>query len=143
MDQGVENLKIYKLSHELGIRVHEMSLTLPRFELHEVGSQIRRSAKSVSANIVEGFALRIYKNEFIHYLYRAYASSKETVEHLDYLYETKSLTDSDVHLKLRSSYEELNKMLFAFINSVVRTHEKPYYVKETDVPYSTSESHDL
>ncbi|MEX1138429.1 MAG: four helix bundle protein [Bacteroidota bacterium] len=40
-----------------------MSLTLPSFERYEEGSQIRRPSKSISSNIVEGFALRKYKND--------------------------------------------------------------------------------
>ena len=61
MEQGVENLKIYRLAHELALRVHKLTLELPRFEKYEEGSQVRRSSKSVSSNIVEGFALRTYK----------------------------------------------------------------------------------
>lgn len=139
-EQGVDNLKVYQLAHDLGIKVHEMSLTLPRFEMHEEGSQIRRSSKSVSSNIVEGFALRKYKNEFVHYLHRAYASSKETVEHLRFLYETKSFMDVSKYHELINSYDELNKMLFSFIDSVIRIHETPNYLKEPKIDYSSSES---
>ena len=132
MEQGVEKLKVYRLAHELGMRIHQLSLTLPKFEMYEEGSQVRRSAKSVSSNIVEGFALRKYKNEFIHYLHRAYASSKETVEHLRYIFETKSMTDTTAYNKLIDQYDELNKMLFVFMNSVARVHETPHYSKERD-----------
>src|SRR5437867_6235784 len=125
MEQGVENLKIYQLSHRLGVKVHHMTLTLPRFEWREEGSQIRRSSKSVSSNIVEGFALRTYKNEFVHYLHRAYASSKETVEHLRYLHETRSFTDESGYTDLMQSYDELNRMLFSFIDSVTQGHRPP------------------
>jgi four helix bundle protein len=53
--------------------------------MHEECSQIRRSAKSVSSNIVEGYVLRKYKNEFLHYPYRSYGSAEETLEPLQYL----------------------------------------------------------
>ena len=128
--QGVQQLKIYQLAHELGVKVHAMSLNLPKFELLEEGSQIRRSSKSVSANIVEGFALRKYKNEFLRYLYRSFASSKETVEHIHYLYETQSLTDKAIFNELQSGYEELNKMLFTFMNSVSQFHRTSTSVKK-------------
>jgi len=42
--------EIWKLAKEQTIKIHEMSLTLPRFELFETGSQIRRSSKSVAIN---------------------------------------------------------------------------------------------
>ncbi len=64
MEQGVEKLKVYRLAHQLGVKVHDMSLTLPKHEMYEEGSQIRRSSKSVSSNIVEGFSLRNYKMLF-------------------------------------------------------------------------------
>ena len=88
--QGYKKLKVYGLSHDLAVRVHKMTVKLPKFEIMEEGSQIRRSSKSVSSNIVEGYALRRYKQEYIHYLSRALASSLETVEHLDFLFETES-----------------------------------------------------
>lgn len=123
MEEGYKKLKIYRLAHEFGIRVHKMSLELPKFEMFEEGSQIRRSSKSVSSNIVEGYGLRHYKAEYVHYLIRSYASSLETVEHLEYLYETGSLKDGKVFNELIQSYHELNKMLFKFIASVKKQHE--------------------
>ena len=53
MENGYEKLQIFKLSKEYAIKIHHMTLTLPKFETYEEGSQIRRSAKSVAANIVE------------------------------------------------------------------------------------------
>ena len=49
-----KNLEIWELSRELSIDIHKMTLRLPKFELYETGSQIRRSSKSVRSNIVEG-----------------------------------------------------------------------------------------
>jgi hypothetical protein len=66
--QGYRKLEVYRRSRQLSVQIHKMSLGLPKFEMFEVGSQIRRSAQSVPANIVEGFALRNYKQEFIHFL---------------------------------------------------------------------------
>ncbi len=73
-----------------------MTLSLPPFERYEEGSQIRRSTKSASANILEGYALRRYKNEFVRYLFRAYGSAEETLEHLEFLYDTESLKDENL-----------------------------------------------
>ncbi len=123
MAQGCKKLKIYNLAHELAIRVHAMSLKLPRFELFEEGGQIRRSSKSISSNIVEGYALRRYKQEYIHYLMNAYASSMETVEHLDCLFETKSLKDNDLYKSLLNGYIELNSMLYNFIEAIESKHD--------------------
>lgn len=122
LDQGYKKLKIYHKAHELGVKIHKMTLSLPKFEMYEEGSQIRRSSKSVSANIVEGYALRKYKAEYIHYLFRAYASSIETVEHLEYLFETESLKDKALFDIFVAEYSELNSMIYRFISSVDKGH---------------------
>jgi four helix bundle protein len=120
----LEDLKIYGKAHKLAVDIHKMSLTLPQFELYEEGSQIRRSSKSVSAQIVEGFALRNYKNEYLHYLHRSYASNQETKEHLDLLFETKSLGDKLLYVQLRDTIDELSRMLYQFIVSVFEGHNQ-------------------
>lgn len=58
---------------------------LPKFEIFEVGSQIRRSIRSVKANIVEGYARRDYKQDFFHFLVIAEGSAEETIDHLETL----------------------------------------------------------
>ena len=67
-----KNLEIWKLARELTISIHEMTLTMPNFEQMEVAGQIRRSIKSVKANIVEGYAKRYYKNEFVKFVNHVY-----------------------------------------------------------------------
>lgn len=131
LDQGYNKLKIYQKAHELAVKVHKMTLNLPKFEMFEEGSQIRRSSKSVSSNIIEGYALRKYKFEYIHYLFRAYASSMETVEHLEYIFETGSLKDKIIFDELMSGYSELNSMIYRFVGSVDKGHS-------TDIFHLTS-----
>ena len=136
MDKGYEKLEIYKLSMELAIKVHELSMTLPRFEMYEEGSQIRRSAKSVPANIVEGYCLRRHKNEFLQYLHRSFGSYEETIHHLRILFETKSLTNKEQYDILIEQYDHLSKMIFRFIESVIAEHLSPTYIKEEDSIYT-------
>ena len=90
--------------------------------MFEEGGQIRRSSKRISASIVEGYALRKYKAEYLHYLYRAYGSAEETIEHLDYLWQTESLTDESLYRNLISDGQQLNRQLFTFIQGVERSH---------------------
>lgn len=74
---GYEDLEIYTLAFEYAIKIHEASLKLPRFELYEQGSQIRRSSKSIKDQIAEGFGRRRYKADFIKFLVYASASCDE------------------------------------------------------------------
>jgi four helix bundle protein len=112
------------MAHALALQVHAASLKLPQHELYEEGSQVRRCSKSVSAQIVEGHALRQYKPEYLHYLARAYASAEETTEHLQFLVETGSAgrtrTDCD---KLIQEYEVLCRKLFNYQSSVKKEHD--------------------
>ncbi|KPJ73273.1 hypothetical protein AMJ52_03950 [candidate division TA06 bacterium DG_78] len=128
-EEGYKKLKIYQVSHKLALEVHKMTLDLPKFELYEEGSQIRRSSKSVSSNIVEGFSLRRYKNEYIRYLFQSYASSQETIEHLDYLYETGSLKNKQLYKELSKEYNALCGMIFNFTQSVYKQHETKIFDK--------------
>ena len=116
-------LKTWQLAREVTIRIHRMTMEkLPRFELHEEGSQIRRSAKSVRSNIVEGFGRRHYKQDFVRYLVYAESSSDETLDHLDTLFETGSLKDRELYSTLHGQVEELGKRLNRFIAAVESQH---------------------
>ena len=44
--QSYKDLEVYQISFEGAVKIHEMTLRLPKYELYEVGSQIRRSAKA-------------------------------------------------------------------------------------------------
>ena len=115
-------MDIYVEARRLAIEVHTMSLALPKFELYETGSQIRRSSKSVTALIVEGYARRRYKLDFVKYLIYAIAECDETIIHLDAVYDTHSLTDEKLYLTLKDAYVALTKK----INKYTQWVEKEY-----------------
>ncbi|RQP12551.1 MAG: four helix bundle protein [Chryseobacterium sp.] len=79
------DLDIYKIAMELFFDIHPLSLVLPRYELYELGSQLRRSADSVVTNIVEGYGRRRYKAEYIRFLVFSHSSNDETINHLEKL----------------------------------------------------------
>jgi four helix bundle protein len=54
------DLEIYELSYDLAIKIHNMSLKLPKYEMFEEGSQIRRSSKGITSCIVEGYGRKKY-----------------------------------------------------------------------------------
>ena len=116
--QNYNDLEIYKLAHKLAIDIHKLSLELPKFEMYEEGSQIRRSSKSISANIVEGFGRRSYRQDYVRFLICAHASCDETKEHLEYLYKTGSLKGKDKHRDLIDRLTLLSKKLSKFIQAV-------------------------
>jgi four helix bundle protein len=116
-----EKLEVYRLAHDLALNVHGLTLRLPKYELYEEGSQVRRASKSVSAQIVEGHALRQYKAEYGHYHARAYASAEETIEHLRYLRRTNTDLAGEVE-RLLVDYTTLCRKLFNYLRSVEKGH---------------------
>ena len=115
------NLEVWQLARDLSIDIHKMTLEkLPKFEMFEEGSQIRRSSKSVRSNIVEGYGRKVYKMDYIKHLTYAIASNDETIDHLEILYESKSLTDEKLFQDLLQRINILGKKLNKFIQSLQR-----------------------
>ncbi len=94
-------LEIWVKAKELVVDIYQISLHLPKLEMYETGSQIRRSVKSVRSNIVEGYGRRSYKKDYSRFLIFALTSNDETVDHLDTLYETGSLKDEKLYFNLK------------------------------------------
>jgi four helix bundle protein len=113
--KSYKDLEIYKESKKLAILVHNMTLTLPKFEMFEEASQVRRSSKSVTSMIVEGYGRRKYKADFIRYLVYSHTECDETILHLEFLYETESLKDKTLFDSLKSQYESLSKRINKYI----------------------------
>lgn len=117
-----KDLEVWKLARELSIEIHKMTLKLPKFEMYEEGSQIRRSSKSIRSNIVEGYGRRNYKNDFIRYINFSIASTDETIDHLEILFETESLSDKLLYDNLNAKLNLLDKKLIRFLDAVERQH---------------------
>jgi len=117
------NLEIWQSSRTLVIDVHRMTLRkLPKFEMFEEGAQIRRSMKSVKSTIVEGYGRRRYKQEFVKYLTYSQGSCDETIDHLETLFDTESLTDQPLYEDLHQRLDRLGRQINMFIQSVERSH---------------------
>ena len=112
-----KDLDIYKISLQLFLELHPISLKLPKYELYELGSQVRRSSDSVVSNIVEGYGRRTYKGDYIRFLVYSHASCLETITHLhkiSLLYpEVK-----DVFTDFEQAYEKLGGKIYNFIGYV-------------------------
>lgn len=66
--KSYRDLEIFQLAYRLAIDVHKMTMTLPKYELYEQGSQVSRSTKSIKDNIVEGYGRKRYKQDFIRFV---------------------------------------------------------------------------
>ena len=80
-NKGFEDLKAWQLARQLMIGCHELANRLPAFERYDLVSQIRRSSKSVMANIAEGYG-RYHYLDSLRFFYFARGSLAETISHL-------------------------------------------------------------
>lgn len=111
-------LEIYVESKRLALEVHAMSLQLPKFELYEEGQQVRRSSKAVTSMIVEGYARKRYKADYIKHLVYAIAECDETMLHLEFLTETGSYSDEKKIKGSLKEYDVLSRKINKFIQWV-------------------------
>lgn len=138
-----KKLEVWQLARELSIEIHEMTLALPKFEQFEEAQQIRRSSKSVRSTIVEGYGRRFYKADYIKFIIYALSSNDETIDHLEILYETKSLTNTELYDTLYQKAILLGKKLNNFLKAIQEQHSKPYQqgeVHEAEMDYKQQES---
>ncbi len=111
-----ENLKVWQLSLELTDEIDVLAHTFPKHELYSLSSQIRRSANSVSLNIVEG-STGLTNAEFRRFLVIANRSALEVVGCLYLAQRRRYLTD-ETFTNLYAKVETLVKMIQALINSL-------------------------
>ena len=117
-----KDLEVYQIAHTLGVKIHRLSLDLPKVEQYEIGSQLRRSSKSISANIVEGFGRRRYKAEFVRFLVFAHSSCNETIEWMEYIKDCYPEFDNSAE-EILSKLDELGRKLNSFVRTVERDHK--------------------
>lgn len=118
-----KNLEIWQLARDTVIEIHDMTIhKLPKFEMFEEGSQIRKSSKAIKSTIVEGYGRRNYKQDYIKFLNYVLSSNDETIDHLETLYDTKSLTDEILFNSLKEKLDKLGRKINNFIQAVEKDH---------------------
>lgn len=114
---GYRKLDIYNVAFQLFLKTHKESFRLPKHETYELGSQLRRSAHSVTANIVEGYGRNSYKQEYIRFLIFSHASNSETLCHIAAI--THLYPDiNDNFIELYKEYDILGARLNKYIQYV-------------------------
>ena len=109
---------------QVSLEIHQKSLGFPKYEQYELGSQIRRSSKSVAINIAEGFAKNGLPNsslaEFKRFMLIALGSADEVRVQLDYCKDL-GYIDIDEYYRYENAYVEIGKMLV----SMLKKWQKP------------------
>ncbi|MCK9401548.1 MAG: four helix bundle protein [Bacteroidales bacterium] len=110
-----KDLKVYQLAYEAALEIHEVTKSFPREERYSLTDQIRRSSRSVCANLAEAWRKRRYPKNFILKLSDSESESGETQVWLD-LSESFSYIDHKTHNDLYDKYEHIIAMLINISN---------------------------
>ena len=107
---GHKSLRVFQLSYKLAMEIFEMTRRFPKEERYSLTDQIRRSSRSVPANIAEGYRKRQYPNAFSNKMSDADGEATETQVWLD-VSEDCHYIDHETHDRLISQYREVGSML--------------------------------
>ena len=116
MDYRFKNLKVYQLSYELAMEIFKVTKSFPKEEKYSLTDQIRRSSRSVCANIAEAYRKRRYPKNFTSKISDADGEASESVVWVNFAYDCKYINE-EIKEKLLIKYEEVGKMLGGMANN--------------------------
>jgi four helix bundle protein len=112
----LKDLEVYQLSYSLSVEIHYLTITFPKEEMYSLTNQIRRSSRSVTANISEGFAKRYHENLFKQHLVIALGSLAETKTWLEFARDFSYISDEKFH-ELFEKYDLVGAKLFRLLHN--------------------------
>ena len=117
MYDGYRGLKVYQRAYKNSLEIHMKSLSFPKIETYELGSQIRRSTKSIAMNIAEGYGKRGSQAEFRRFVAMAVGSCNEVRVQLEYCRDLGYISASQYET-YEKEYDEIGKMLTGLYKSL-------------------------
>jgi four helix bundle protein len=109
------DLEVYKKAFEAAMEIFEASKKFPKDETYSLTDQIRRSSRSVCANLPEAWRKRRYERAFVSKLSDAEGEVAETQVWLEFAVKCCYL-DRTRATALYQTYEEILRMLVTMIN---------------------------
>ena len=113
--RGYKDLIVYQKAFNLSIKIFYISKNFPKEELYSLTDQIRRSSRSIGANIAESWPRRKYEKAFISKLIDSQSETCETIFWLDQASALNYLNE-DYYKELSGICDEIQKMLVSMIN---------------------------
>jgi len=110
------DLIVYQKAYDVSKEIFEISKEYPNEEKYSLTDQIRRSSRSVCANISEAWAKKIYIKHFVSKLTDSLGEEYETETWIQYSKDCNYIT-TDQFKKLMDKYDEVRKMLISMINN--------------------------
>ena len=112
--QSQRELEVYQLAFDTAMQIFKLSKTFPPEERYGLTDQIRRSSRSVSANLAEAWRKRRYEAAFALKFNDAEAEAAETQTWLDYAVECEYLDRSTA----REFYQAYNNILGKLVKMI-------------------------
>ena len=106
------DLEVYLLAFQVAVEIYQLSKKFPKEETYSLTDQIRRSSRSVCANIAEAFRKRKYPKHFVSKLSDSEAEAAETQVWLDFALEFGYITKE----QLESLDESYNNIIGKLVN---------------------------
>ena len=116
--QSFEDLEVYRKLVQLRLDVNKLTLSFPKFEMYELGSQLRRASNSIPANIAEGWNNK-HIAIYLEGINRAFGEMQETRHHLAVAFK-KVYFEESVFKNFIERYEECGRMLRGLEHSLKR-----------------------
>lgn len=110
-----QDLKVFQKSFEMAMQIYELTKTFPKEELYSLTDQIRRSSRSVSANISEAWGKRKYEKSFIAKLTDSEGEARETQTWLQFALACNYINEEQSN-NLNNQYNQIIGMLVNMIN---------------------------
>ena len=113
---SAKDLNVYKKAYTLSMSIFNLSKGWPKDEKYSLTDQIRRSSRSVCANLREAWAKRRYEAHFISKLSDCDGENSETNTWLDYACDCGYIS-VDKHAELTTEVVAVGKMLGGMLNN--------------------------
>jgi four helix bundle protein len=113
--KGYRDLKVYQLAYKLAMEIFEISKTFPREEKYSLTDQIRRSSRSVPANVAEAWKKRRYPKMFISKIIDAAGEAGEIEVWLHFSLDCDYIAKEKYEYFI-DGYDEVNRMLYGMID---------------------------
>jgi four helix bundle protein len=110
------DLVVYRRSFDAAMMLFQYSKKFPREEAYSLTDQVRRSSRSVSANLTEAWRKRRYEAAFVSKLSDAETEAAETQTWIEYAVACNYL-DSNTASQLAAIYDEIIRMIVAMISA--------------------------
>ena len=115
--QGHKDLIVYKKAYSAAMEFFKETKQFPKEKIYSLTDQIRRSSRSVCANIAEAYRKRLYPKYFVSKLSDSDGECAETMVHLDFAKDCGYLKEDKYELILEE-YIQIGKMLGSMMSSL-------------------------